>query len=352
MKATITLLASAAVLAALPLSAASQPARSHQPQGQEKQFDDYTMIRLENLRGVRLGRIKDLAVDLANGRIVEVLVQVDRSLGAGARVVAVPPCALIADPDNVVYRLNATAADFQSAPAYEPSRALEGREADRIAATYRHFGQVPYFLETQEAVDASAARPKGALGYVTRVSRLLGLAVRDLQGERLGKVWTLALDIPQGRILNVVILAPGHFETKSIVPAMALRFNAAYSALQLDDTKAEFRDEPLYVYTEAAFGQERYYTREPYQSPPTLGPLEQGASYRDLDRTELIKQEIKAAHLGSHKVEVGTNHDRVTLRGWVTTESDKRHIGGIASAASRVELVDNQITVTRRLAID
>ncbi len=71
----------------------------------------------------------------------------------------------------------------------------------------------------------------------------------------------------------------------------------------------------------------------------------QGSSYRDVDRTVLISKNIHAAKINARNVEVGTLNERVTLRGWVRTEADKRRIGEIAIAASRLELVDNQITV-------
>ena len=52
-------------------------------------------------------------------------------------------------------------------------------------------------------------------------------------------------------------------------------------------------------------------------------------------------------------MEVGTINDRVTLRGWVNTDEDKRRIGEIAIAASTLkENVDNQITVGKPVAND
>ena len=46
----------------------------------------------------------------------------------------------------------------------------------------------------------------------------------------------------------------------------------------------------------------------------------------------------------------GTINGRVTLRGWVHIEQDKRRIDEIAVAASRLELVDSQIRVGRPAA--
>jgi hypothetical protein len=148
-----------------------------------------------------------------------------------------------------------------------------------------------------------------------------------------------------------VVLAPGNFKTKSIIPAMALSFNATRDALLLDDTKIEYGDEPRYVFTEAAFGNPAHYEQESYTGPHTSVALEQGSSYRDIDRTVRINREIRAAKINGRHVEVGTINDRVTLRGWVNTDEDKRRIGEIAIvAATMMENVDNQITVGKPAA--
>jgi osmotically-inducible protein OsmY len=75
--------------------------------------------------------------------------------------------------------------------------------------------------------------------------------------------------------------------------------------------------------------------------------LAQGSSYRDIDRTVQISRDIRAAKIGSRNVQVGTVDGRVTLRGWVNTAADKTRILALAVAASRLELVDDQISVGR-----
>ncbi|MCX6953812.1 MAG: BON domain-containing protein [Verrucomicrobia bacterium] len=339
----------AAVLGATLLLSAAPLRSAEERYGTERSFDVYTKIRVEDISGAPLGRIMGLAIDLANGRIVEVLVEADRSISRSTRIVELPPAALLPDQTNQVYRLTASKAVFESAPALDLLKLPVDERSAHLARVYRHFDHVPYFLEAGNAAPAAGESPKVALGHVTHLSRLLGLPVGNLKGEKLGKVWTVALDIPKGRILNVVIVAPNTFQTKRIVPALSLRFNAAGNALLLDDTVAEFADEPHYAYTEAANGQERLYKRESYRGPHTQLPLEQGTSYRDLELTASITREIRAAGLSRPEVEVGTNDGRVTLRGWVDTETDKSRIAEIAVAASRLELVDNQITVGRPL---
>ena len=313
--------------------------------GREKAFTEFTKIKVTNFEDEPLGRIVDLGIDLVNGRIVEVLITADRSLEVGGKIVAVPPGAIIADLSNELYRINVSPEQFKSAAAIELSKWVDAGRSDRVAAAYYHFGQVPYFLEEGQTADPTTKRPRVALGYVERSNKIVGMPVGNLQGENLGKVWSMTLDIAHGRILNVIILAPGNFQTKRVVPAMALRFNPDRDALLLDDTKAEFADEPAYVFTAAAFGQDAYSERESYTGPRTDVALEQGTSYRDIDRTLLINKNIRLAKIDRRHVQVGTFNGRVTLRGWVNNESEKQQINAVAVAAALVELVDDQITV-------
>ena len=315
--------------------------------GKEKAFAEYNKIVVQNLQGQTLGRIVDLGVDLLNGRIVEVFVASDSFLDVGGKIVAVPPLAFVPDPANEVYRLDVSTDTFQSAAGIDLSRWVEAGHRAHVASAYHHFGHETYFLEDGDTANPKDARPKVALGYVERSSKLLDLPVGNFHGEKFGKVWSLTLDIPKGRILNVIILSPGNLETKSIVPALSLAFNAARDALLLDDTKAEFADQPHYIYTAAAFGNDASYERESYQGPHTHVALEQGSSYFDIDRTVRISRDIRAAKIGSRNVQVGTVDGRVTLRGWVNTEADKIRILALAVAASRFELVDDQISVGR-----
>lgn len=342
----LNLCAGAVIASSLSLSIWAQPESAHERLGAEKPIAEFTNIQVKNFQDESLGRIKDLGIDLINGRVVEVLIVSDSSLDVGNKIVAVPPLALFPDQLNEVYRLNVSTAVFKSAAAIDLSQWLDAGRSERIAAAYHLFGQETYFLENGDTASTTDRRPKVALGYVERSSKILDLAVGNLQDQKFGKVWSLTLDIPKGRILNVVVLAPGNLKTKSIIPAMALSFNSKRDALLLDESKLEFADEPRYVFTEAAYGQDAYYQRESLNGPHTAVALEQGSRYRDVDRTVRINKDIRAAKINGRNVEIGTINDRVTLRGWVNTEEDRRRIGEIAIAdATLAENVDNQIVV-------
>lgn len=315
------------------------------PLGRAKEFDEFNKIQVRNLQDEPLGRIKELGIDLVNGRIVTVMMISDNSLNVGNKIVGVPPGAFIPDALNEVYRLNVSADTFRSAPAIDLKKWETASHNQSIAASYALFGQEPYFLEEGAAASTTGDRPKVALGYVERSTKIIELPVGNFQGQKFGEVWSMTLDIPKGQILSVIVLAPGNFKTKSVIPPTALTFNDAHNGLLLDDTKLEFANEPRFVFTEAAYGNEAHSKQEAYKGARTSVALEQGNSYRDIDRTVLINKEIRAAKLNSRNVQVGTVEGRVTLRGQVNSEAEKLQIGAIAVAASRVELVDNQITV-------
>jgi len=335
---------------ALAASSALQPATQSEaakavPLGAEKSLVEFTNIEVRNFQDEPLGRITDLGIDLINGRIVQALIITDSSLEGEKKVVAVPPMALVPDLLNRVYRLNMSSEAFNAAPAIDLENWNDAGRSRRVAASYRLFGHEPYFLEVGETASTTAQRPEVPLGYVERCNKIVDLPVQNLQGDKFGKVWSMTLDIPKGRILNVIILAPGNFKTKTIVPAMALSFNAERDGLLLDSTKQEYADEPRYVFTEASFGNDATAEEQAYKGKRTSLPLEQGSSYRDIDRTVQINRDIRGAKIKSRHVNVGTKDGRVTLRGWVESEGDKSRINAIAIAASRLELVDNQLTV-------
>ncbi len=353
MKLTVKLLASAVLALGAPFATwAAQPEPSHTRLGAEKRLADFTRIEVKNFEDESLGRIKDLGVDLVNGRIVEVLIVSDDSLNVEGKIVAVPPLALYPDLAHEVYRLDISADDFKAAPGIDLSKWVDAGQSDRVAAAYRHFDQVPYFLEEGAKADKNAKRPKVALGYVGRSSQLLEMPVGNFQGEKFGKVWSMSLDIAKGRILSVVVLAPGNFKTKTVIPATALSYNDKRDELLLDSTKIEYRDEPRYVFTEAAFGQDAYSEEEAFQGKRTRVALEQGGSHSDVDLTVRIRRDVRTAKISARNVQVGTMDGRVTLRGWVASAEDKTRIGDIAVAASRLEVVDNQITVGKPVGLN
>jgi uncharacterized protein YrrD len=324
-----------------------------------------SVIRMEvkDSQDQNIGRVDDLAIDLENGRLVEVIVSSGGFLGLGERTVAVPPAALRFDPADGVLRINVDKKKFKAAPDFAMSKWAEHSQSRHVAEVYRYYGQKPYFAaDGQDSRSGNTATEP--LGYVQRSSELLSLPIKNLQDEPLGNVNSFLCDLASGRVLHVIVLAPGFLKTKSVIPATALRFNAAHDALYLDVSTQAFKNEPRFKWIygdEGDFQQETYSdtkvavnegvnTRQNVRegTANTYTPLAQGSSFADVDITYRIYAAMRAdASLSQNaeNVEVGTLDGRVTLRGHVNTDEGKRVIGEIAAKAVRPENVSNLLEV-------
>jgi len=81
----------------------------------------------------------------------------------------------------------------------------------------------------------------------------------------------------------------------------------------------------------------------------SLTPLDQGNSRTDIDTTAKIRKGIlnlEDLSVNGQNVKIITNEGRVTLRGPVNTEEEKRMIGEIANRLVTSEYADNQLEVT------
>lgn len=240
-------------------------------------------IEIRNLRDERLEHIQDLGIDLENGRIIEVLVESDEGLFTSGRIVAVPPLAFLPDPINRIYRLNISRAAFATAPEVDMERWTAADRSNRIAAAYRYFGWEPYFIERGTIMEREGVCPKSMLDYVERSSGIVDLPVTNLQHQYLGKVWNMRFSILSGRVLSVVVIAPGDSKTKSVTPSMALRFNDKRDGLLLDDSIEDFANEPQIIFFPSVFLIDSHFAQETYAGPRTAEALLRGSTPRDVD---------------------------------------------------------------------
>jgi osmotically-inducible protein OsmY len=290
-------------------------------------------------------------LDLANGRVVEVLVVYDEHFRMGGKTIAVPPGALIADMQNKVYQINMSEEVFKDAPEFKMSKWAESTATDQVAASYRYFGQTPNFLLAGEDSGRTTANGRIVtnLGVLERMTKIINLEVKNLNGLLLGHLESLSLDVPNGRILNASITAREYQGTElkfsTVIPPTLLSFNAKRDALLLDVTKVQYSNEPHVIFEFGASGQVVSTEEQPAKGPAANMPLVQGTSANDINTTNRIYQSMQENSLGNFGVEVATLAGRVTLRGSVNNQGIKDGIGATAIAVVRIDNVDNQIKV-------
>ncbi len=355
MKLKLSILTGALLALSLPLQTWAADTTPTDPKfGVKSTPKPITEVEVTNLTGQVLGRIQDVALDLTNGRILEVLVVYNQTLRFGGKTVAVPSEAFITDANNEVYKIDTSVANFKAAPAFDMDKWAASTQPDKVAAAYKYFGYTPNFLIPGEAPGRTAVktgRPLKALGPLDQMTEIMNLNVDDMKNTRLGTIRNLVMDIPSGRILNVYVAVRDGGDARiasTVISPTMLRFNAKHDGLLLDVTKAEYDQQPDIIYDHSISGsQQSASVQQPATTAPTTVALVQGSKYRDINITAKIYEAIHERNLDANdRVEVGTQDGRVTLRGPVTSQATKDSIGAIAIDLVTVNNVDNQIILT------
>ena len=355
------------------------------PLGPSSKASEVIGMAVKNQGDERIGKVADLAVDLSSGRIVHVIVSLH---GMHGRHIAVPPSALRFDPEAKVLRLDAERGKLENAPPFELNTWNDYYRSDRWAESGRYFGAEPY---TRDEIRANADGRQRGDWTVERGSKLLGARVENLQGEKLGKVDNLMVDLPAGRVVAVILSSGGFLgmhDEQSVVPPQSFRFSAEGDPLRLDVDRERLTAAPHFHHDqypdladqEYTKGVYRAYRVDPYFSADrardrddryrdgdhdrdadntdrnkrdrdsaTLTPADQGRSDSDVAITRQIRKDIVAADVSTNakNVKIITRDGRVTLRGPVKTSEEKSRLEEIAERAARSGAVDNQLEVER-----
>jgi len=370
---------------------------------------DVIGILVSNYQNETLGTVQDIAVDVETGRILQVILLTGEVVGVGDTLRAVPPEALHHDVVGKVLHLDVDKQKLETAPTFKMSKWAECSDSDHLSGVYGYYGEeaalnfiqrgdavldehrnkeaAPNTASTREATDtwendrisveSRSMIPILRLSQVQKASQVIGTPVRNQQEEKLGKVQNLLVDLGSGRIVAIVVTTGeylGIADELSVVPPTALRFTADRDALQIDASKdmlshaPHFRADqwPDLSQPSYADGVYRTYKVEPYFTTnlttelntatsttndgnnSTAKPLDQGKSKSDLVTTAQIRKEImaeKSISMNAKNVKIVTIDGRVTLRGPVKSDDEKRLIGAIAERIARFENVDNQLEV-------
>jgi sporulation protein YlmC with PRC-barrel domain len=220
----------------------------------------------------------------------------------------------------------------------------------------------------------ATSQPVEHLGGVERASKLIGMTALNMENEKLGKVENLLVDLPAGRVAEVIISTGGFLGIGgelSAVPPQSLGIGAVRDTVSLDTTKEALAAAPHYKASELSNLDNpeqvqsvyRSYHVEPYfntnavdntaqnvrdRQENTMTPLDQSNTPADLDLTRQVRQQImalKGLSVDAQNVKIITVNGRVTLRGPVNSEDEKRQIAEIVARVNPSATVDNQIEV-------
>jgi sporulation protein YlmC with PRC-barrel domain len=325
---------------------------------------------VKNTQGEKLGKVEDLLVDVETGRIVEVILSVGGVLGVGDKLVAVPPGAFTCEAPHPTLRLGTTKQKLNAAPNVEAARWEDYAQTNLVAESYRYFGQRPYFEEPRFGRETSALGR--GVAKIEKVSKIIGATVKNAQtGEKFGKADNCIVDIEQGRLVHIIVSSGGVLgvgDELRAIPGAAFVYTGSDNTLQLNATREtlaaapRFKDGAWPDFSDPSYSVTVYraYQVEPYfgtavdntrrnvrdRAPEQVTPLDQGTGEADVDTTRRIRKEILSARelsVNARNIKVITVNGRVTLRGPVDNETEKRTLEEMAQRIAPTAKIDNQL---------
>lgn len=187
---------------------------------------------VENTRGEKLGEVQDLAVDPDRGRVAYAVVSFGGFLGMGEKWFAIPISALTL-PDHAKHFVLAIEKDrLKNASGFDKDRWPTMGDSVWGQGIHEFYAQRPYWMdEGQESVPTNLR--------VQKASEILGMAVQNDRGEKLGEIKDLVIDTERGRIAYAVLTFGGFLgmgDKLFAIPAGVIQMpgTAAYAVLDVD----------------------------------------------------------------------------------------------------------------------
>lgn len=106
--------------------------------------------RVRNNQGEDLGTIKELMIDLENGRIAYAVLSFGGLFGMGDKLFAVPWSALMLDESTHEFLLNADRRLLESAPGFDKNNWPDFADTSWGQQIYSYYGAKPYWQSGSE----------------------------------------------------------------------------------------------------------------------------------------------------------------------------------------------------------
>jgi len=119
-----------------------------------------------------------------------------------------------------------------------------------VGVVYQYYNARPYFSRDDASAhtgSATAAGTASPLGGVERAGKVIGTAVDNTQNEKLGKVENLVVDLPAGRVVEVILASGGFLglgDELSAIPPQSFHHGTEHDQFILDATKESLSRAP------------------------------------------------------------------------------------------------------------
>ncbi len=224
-----------------------------------------------------LGKVVDFIIDIGPGQIAYAILSFGGILGVGDRLFAIPWNAMDLNTDKHAFVLNVEKDALKSAPGFEKDSWPDMSNPDWGQRIYAYYGQKPYWTTGKreppvelgrETPRTTGGRPEAAKGFIVpetkaatgglppahvvaeephpssfmsseavklaRGSALRGLKVRNMEGEDIGKISEIMIELETG-VIEYAVLSFG-----GVLGLAGKLFAVPWNALGIDIASREY----------------------------------------------------------------------------------------------------------------
>jgi sporulation protein YlmC with PRC-barrel domain len=227
--------------------------RAHQHFGQSLAWDgtfnnvhkasELIGMNVNNTSDQKIGDVNNLGLDLRANRVAYVILGSGGVLGVGDKLYVMPPNAFTLGSDKKSLVSGIDKAKLEGAPTLNGQNWGQISDAQFAARVYKHYGKQPYWSGGQLAPtgreegtatpspqarasgqdrisrnNANAAQGRGEFAKVEDARQLVGLNIENANGDNLGKLSDIIVDLESGRVLYGVATLKGG-GTRAVAPA-------------------------------------------------------------------------------------------------------------------------------------
>lgn len=191
----------------------------------------------------KVGKLENMIVDLDSGRILYAVIGSGGVLGAGEKKFAVSPRAFNEiENENILLKIDK--ARLQGAPQFASDIDKDG-EFGKASFV----GQVDQYFNQGISGRTSGSTPSSTTEFrnVHKADDIIGMKVRASSEADLGKVDNLAVDLPNGRVVYVILSPDSRLKLGDeyfAIPPSALMASTERKVLTTDLTKEKLATAP------------------------------------------------------------------------------------------------------------
>lgn len=199
---------------------------------------------VQNPQQENLGEVEELVIDTKNGEIVYAVVAFGGFLGMGDKLFAMPPKSLQSNASGEKLVLNVDKARLKAAPGFDKANWPDMANAEWTSQIRNYYGVGG---EHAGVIHPDTKDVHGSVATYVKSSDLIGAQVKNAQGEDLGKVEDVVLDLEAGQIAYAVVSFGGFLgmgDKLFAVPSASLKRRAGDDTLVLNVAKERLEKAP------------------------------------------------------------------------------------------------------------